>query len=84
MLIISRNERIFANEKPLPANQSKISAKNPANQKVVRSCFNENKSKYAGYRQLPLCGLAARKPLALQAVFGQQVLRKASYIFLAE
>ena len=30
---------------PLAANQSKIPAKNPANQKVVRYCFNENKSK---------------------------------------
>ena len=27
------------------ANQSKISSKNPANQKVVRRYFNENKSK---------------------------------------
>ena len=43
---------------------------------VLNSC--------ASLLQRPLCRLAARKHLALQAVFSQHVLRKVSYIFLAE
>ena len=38
----------------------------------------------AGCRQLPLCGLAARKHLALQAVPGQQVFTKSRYTSLRE